>query len=259
MKTFRLMAPVFAVLSLVSVTVHAQSHDVKHMVVTVCSKCHGMDGNSNSPRYPKLAGQTKAYLVAQMKAFRNGSREDADGHFSMWEVAKLLNDDMAAKTADFFSAQKTAASVSGDAQSVAAARDERSVKSRERAACVACHARSELDDKMALNAADYFSIQKSTDSTPGDAQLVAKGKEIYAHGIQSKNVPACGICHAREGSGYAIVPRLAGQHPQYLMAQLKPSHFGVGGRRKPAVTIETMVEKLSDEEVKQVTAYLQSR
>jgi cytochrome c553 len=218
-----------------------------------------MDGNSNSPRYPKLAGQTKAYLVAQMKAFRDGSRADTDGHFSMWEVAKLLDDEMALKAANFFSAQRTTASIPGDAHPVASGRDEheRSSKSRERSACVACHARNELDDKMALKAADYFSTQRAQDSTPGDANLVAKGKEIYVRGVLDKQVPACAICHAREGRGYAVVPRLAGQHPQYLAAQLKASHVRADGRRKLAVTIETKVDKLSDEEVRQVTAYLQ--
>lgn len=261
MNALRLIAQVLAALSLisVSVSVYAQAHDVNPLVVTVCSKCHGMDGNSNSTRYPKLAGQSKAYLVAQMKAFRDGVREDADGHFSMWAVAKLLTDEVAGTTAAYFSAQKPAVSMPGDAHLVTNGKgiNEHGIKGKELPACGGCHARKDLDDKMALKAADYFSAQKATESAPGDEQLVANGKEIYMRGIKSKNVPACGVCHAREGSGYAIVPRLAGQHPQYLMERLKSSHFGAGGRPKAAVTIETKVEKLSDEEVKQVTAYLQ--
>jgi cytochrome c553 len=259
MKTLRLMAPVFAALSVVSVSVHAESHDVSPLVVTVCSKCHGIDGNSISPRYPKLAGQPKAYLVSQMKAFRDGVREDKDGHLSMWAVAKMLTDEVAGNTANYFSSQKTSVSVPDDTQTVMNGRryKEHANKAKELPACGGCHARKELDDKMALKAADYFATQIAAESTPGDVQLVANGKEIYMRGIKDKNVPACGVCHARAGRGYAIVPRLAGQLPEYLVSRLKASHIGTGGRPKASVTIETNVEKLSDEEVLQVTAYLQ--
>ena len=42
----------------------------------VCSACHGIDGNSINPLWPKLAGQHAAYLAKQMKAFRSGERKD---------------------------------------------------------------------------------------------------------------------------------------------------------------------------------------
>ena len=42
----------------------------------VCSACHGVDGNSINPLWPKLAGQHAAYLTKQMKAFRSGERKD---------------------------------------------------------------------------------------------------------------------------------------------------------------------------------------
>src|SRR6516165_9525270 len=36
--------------------------------VHVCSSCHGPDGRSISPPFPRLAGQQKDYLVAQLQA-----------------------------------------------------------------------------------------------------------------------------------------------------------------------------------------------
>ena len=42
----------------------------------LCSACHGLDGNSTNPLWPKLAGQHEAYLVKQMKAFRSAERKD---------------------------------------------------------------------------------------------------------------------------------------------------------------------------------------
>ena len=42
----------------------------------VCSACHGADGNSTNPVWPKLAGQHAAYVVKQLKAFKSGARKD---------------------------------------------------------------------------------------------------------------------------------------------------------------------------------------
>ena len=41
-----------------------------------CAACHGADGKSPNELWPNLAGQKYAYLVKQMKAFRDGSRSD---------------------------------------------------------------------------------------------------------------------------------------------------------------------------------------
>src|SRR5699024_7060468 len=40
----------------------------------VCGACHGIDGNSSSPMYPKLAGQNEHYIVEQLKHFKSGAR-----------------------------------------------------------------------------------------------------------------------------------------------------------------------------------------
>lgn len=45
----------------------------KNMVM-MCSACHGADGNSPAPAFPKLAGQGEKYLVKQMQDIRDGAR-----------------------------------------------------------------------------------------------------------------------------------------------------------------------------------------
>lgn len=42
----------------------------------VCMSCHGVDGNSQNPAYPKLAGQLEDYLVKQTMDFKTGKRKD---------------------------------------------------------------------------------------------------------------------------------------------------------------------------------------
>ena len=53
-----------------------------------CAGCHGANGISAVPTYPNLAGQKEAYLVKQMKAFRDGSRTDP----TMNAMSKPLSD-----------------------------------------------------------------------------------------------------------------------------------------------------------------------
>ncbi|WP_199099603.1 c-type cytochrome [Dyella sp. ASV21] len=41
-----------------------------------CGACHGMDGNSSDPQYPKLAGQHESYIVRQLADFKSGKRQN---------------------------------------------------------------------------------------------------------------------------------------------------------------------------------------
>lgn len=40
----------------------------------VCGACHGPDGNSQLPNFPKLAGQGERYLLKQMQDIKSGAR-----------------------------------------------------------------------------------------------------------------------------------------------------------------------------------------
>lgn len=39
-----------------------------------CAACHGVDGNSIDPQYPKIAGQHEQYIWRQLKLFKSGER-----------------------------------------------------------------------------------------------------------------------------------------------------------------------------------------
>lgn len=41
-----------------------------------CGACHGLDGNSSDPQYPKLAGQSEAYIAHQLTSFKAGKRQN---------------------------------------------------------------------------------------------------------------------------------------------------------------------------------------
>lgn len=43
----------------------------------VCQACHGLDGNSQTPDYPKLAGQYPDYLAKALRDYKSGARKNA--------------------------------------------------------------------------------------------------------------------------------------------------------------------------------------
>ncbi len=66
-----------------------------------CAACHGADGNSVNPEWPKLAAQHESYIVKQLTNFKAGDRVNA----SMSPMAAPLNEQDMADLAAYFSSQ----------------------------------------------------------------------------------------------------------------------------------------------------------
>lgn len=77
----------------------------------MCFSCHGVDGNSKNSNFPILAGQKPAYLVNQLRAFRDGTRENA----MMQNMAANLTDQEINNLAAFFASVKNK-SAGGDSE-----------------------------------------------------------------------------------------------------------------------------------------------
>jgi cytochrome c553 len=90
-------------MSLVALQVQAESltdgsaENGKTKAVT-CAACHGADGISVNPLWPNLAGQGAPYLVAQLKAFKEGLRENP----LMTSQAMMLSEQDMADLAVYF-------------------------------------------------------------------------------------------------------------------------------------------------------------
>ena len=67
-----------------------------------CVGCHGVDGNSEVPTFPRIAGQYEDYLYQSLKSYKNGKRNNA----IMNGVASTLNDDQMRKLSKYFASQK---------------------------------------------------------------------------------------------------------------------------------------------------------
>jgi cytochrome c553 len=68
----------------------------------ICAACHGADGNSTNPVWPRLAGQQKEYILKQLHDFKNGKRANPQ----MSPMAANLGEEDMQDLAAYFSAQK---------------------------------------------------------------------------------------------------------------------------------------------------------
>jgi len=68
-----------------------------------CASCHGEQGRKRSPALPPLAGQPPRYLMAQLKAYAQGSRETSLAGLMQGIAQALEEAEMAAVSAYFAS------------------------------------------------------------------------------------------------------------------------------------------------------------
>ena len=106
------------------------------------------------------------------------------------------------------------------------------------------------------NLGAYFGEKKPAAGSAKDKALVAAGQKIYKGGNQSTGVPACAACHGPSGAGIPVqFPRLAGQHPEYILAQL--TTFRSGERANDAAKMMRVIaSKMTDQEMKAVAEYI---
>lgn len=72
-----------------------------------CQTCHGLDGLSQQPDAPTIAGDSAMYLEKQLKAFRSGARSDP----RMSIVAEGLSDQDIADLAAYYATIEVTAKV----------------------------------------------------------------------------------------------------------------------------------------------------
>jgi cytochrome c553 len=171
-------------------------------LTTICSTCHGVDGNSTSSAFPKLTGQQAPYLEQQLRAFKDRKRDDPPARAYMFGISSQLTEEMVGRLASHYAALPP---MSGKA---------------------------------------------------GDAALVEKGGVIYEEGVPQHGVPACRICHGANAEGKDFYPRLAGQHPEYMLKQLLFFQSGVRGN---ALIMHAVSDGMTFSDMQAVATYLSSK
>jgi cytochrome c553 len=112
-----------------------------HIAFGTCAGCHGPHGISFVPRFPNLAGQSAGYLAAQLKAFRDHTREEPDAAAFMWGISASLNEHQISAVAEYYASQEPAAGreLDGSLEREGKRIYERGLPAQKVAPCSACH------------------------------------------------------------------------------------------------------------------------
>jgi cytochrome c553 len=158
---------------------------------TICAACHGAEGNSGVPAYPKLAQQHPDYLVKQLQEFKSGKRANP----IMMGMAAGLSDADMKNVAAWLGTKTSAANFAKEKDLVVLG--ERiyrgGVADRQIAACAGCHNPTGAGipaqyPRLAGQHADYTM-----------AQLTA----LREHGNRGAGQPSVGRGNSAQMSGVA--------------------------------------------------------
>ena len=178
--------------AILSFALHAAGQDAaaSRTLATPCFACHGPDGNSQSPVFPILAGQTWRYIYIQLKDFKEGRRSDP----VMTPLAAALSRDEMIALGNFFAAQK-----------------------------------------------------------PRAVEFKADPARVQA-GRKTSDAVLCPMCHLGGFVGQNEIPRVAGQHPDYVRKQLQD--FKAKRRTNDAGTMTSVAGTLSDDDIENLAHYI---
>ncbi|MFT3755548.1 MAG: c-type cytochrome [Pseudoxanthomonas sp.] len=172
-----------------------------------CAACHGADGNSVVPMYPRIAGQSEAYIAEQMALIASGQRNEGAVVAMLPFVQDLTPQDMRDIGA-YFATQKGGAGLADDG--VVADGPYKDMKfyeigqklyrggdpARGIPACMACHGPSgggipglaphvggQHQEYVASRLQFYQSVAPGTVVTPKPAMMVQVAKALTAEEI----------------------------------------------------------------------------
>ena len=188
----------------------------------VCGACHGADGNSPAPTFPKLAGLGDKYLLKQLTDIQ------------AWDLEK-----------DDVKKAKTGRAVPEMTGLLA------NMSEQDLADIAAYYAGKAIQ----LSGSKKIDVQVNSGIKVDALEL---GERIYRAGNMTTGVPACTGCHAPDGIGNAPAgfPRLGGQHPEYIEKQLRAFRAGDRTNDGYQMTMRSIADKMSDAEIKAVANFI---
>lgn len=125
-----------AMMALTSVSVAAGNAEAGKAKSVSCAACHGADGNSMNPTWPKIAGQSASYIVKQLADFKAKKRNDPLMSFQASALSAQDMDDLGI----YFASQTGSQGGADEKLAAAGAKLYRGGnKAKGVAACIACH------------------------------------------------------------------------------------------------------------------------
>ena len=248
----------------------------KTLAEAECKGCHGLDGGSVAPGVPHLAAQNERYLLASLKAYKEGKR----GHAALKVITERMSEADIRNVAAYYAGLP--ASGIARATPVASASPYETGKARA-AACAKCHGEDgngtapgipslagQQAQYLAVALQEYVSGERKSSPmhavmrslSPSDTESVS----LYfaSHARAEKPAPVggdpvaggplsavCSGCHGLHGiSADSLTPNLAGQDYGYLVQAIK-AYRTTRKREKMRLYITGLGEK----EINNIAAY----
>jgi len=240
-----------------------------------CKGCHGLDGKGAAPAIPHLAAQRESYLLASLRAYKEGKRT----HAALKEIAAHLSDADARNLAAFYANLAPVQAAPAPGKTVSPYDRGKDLAG----ACARCHGEDGNSTtpgipSLAGQQAHYLVVAiqeylaKERKAAPMHALLPGLGrleKESLALYFASQTpraraAPAfgdpaageplsavCGGCHGSHGVSIDnATPILAGQDAQYLVQAIKA--YRTTRQRE---TMRAYVRGLSEKDIENIAAF----
>jgi cytochrome c553 len=241
-----------------------------------CRACHGLDGKGAAPAIPHLAAQRERYLLAALKAYKEGKRV----HAALREIASHMTDADARNLAAYFAGLPPIQTAGGnDAALVSPYEHGKSLAS----ACAKCHSEDgnsripgtpslagQQPQYLVVAIQEYLNKERKAAPMhallPGLKKLDMESLALYfaSQAPAQRAAPplgdaaageplsaVCGGCHGEHGvSTDSATPSLAGQDARYLVDAIKA--YRTTRKRE---SMRLYVTGLSDQDVQNIAAF----
>lgn len=240
-----------------------------------CKACHGLDGKGAAPAIPHLAAQRERYLLAALKAYKEGKRT----HAALREIATHMSDADAQNLAAYYASLPAVQADAAEAKLVSPYEQGKALA----AGCAKCHGEDgngkvpgtpslagQQPQYLVIAIQEYLKKERKAAPMhallPGLSKLDMERLALYfasqtpaLRGAPPFGDPAageplsavCGGCHGAGGvSTDTATPSLAGQDPRYLVDAIK-AYRTTRKREK----MRLYVTGLSDKDIQNIAAF----
>jgi cytochrome c553 len=238
-----------------------------------CGQCHLADG-SGRPENASPAGLPAAYITRQLMDFRAGRRHSSDPRKAntntMVNLAKAMSDAELQQAADYFSAVKwrphvtvvetalvPATRIQGELFIPTARKLTEPIGNR----IIEVPTDTEVNQLLRSARGTWIAYVPIGSIKKGEALVTTGDGSIVNNQIILGTRAACTTCHGPDLMGVAPdIPPLAGRSPSYLAREIFDIQQGARAGSHPMLSLmKRTVEKLTPDDIINITAYLASR
>ena len=227
----------------------------KGEMVRPCNICH-LPSGMGQPESANLRGLPVNYFVAQMQAFRDGTRKGVRSG-AMAGFAKGMTDAEYRDVAGYYANLKPVSWTVVNERDVAPKSTVTRISQRLRSPEGGTEAVGARIIEIAANQAAVRTAQENAFIAYAPPGSLSRGGTLANTGANGATT-ACGSCHGADLQGAGDVPGIAGRSPVYIARQLYM--FQNGDRVGPGADImKPVVAKLSNDDIVAIGAYVGSR